>query len=67
MKKYVEQGRRPGEFTIQDKVLLKLPPRVWKKISAKQVQKALIPKFDGLFKTVKRVGNVAYKLALPDK
>lgn len=67
MKKYADQGRRPREFSVGDKVLLKLPPQVWKRISAKQVQKALIPKFDGPFEIVKRVGNVAYRLALPDR
>ena len=35
MKKYAYRDRRPLEFQIGNKVLLKLIPQIWKKISSK--------------------------------
>lgn len=32
MKKQADKGRRPLEFTVGDMVMLKLTPRLWKKI-----------------------------------
>ena len=66
MKKYVDQGRRALEFEEGEKVLLKLTPQIWKKIQNKKFQRGLIPKYDGPFEIVKRIGNVAYKLKLPE-
>ena len=43
MKKYADQGRRPLEFQVGEKVLLKLTPQIWKKIQNKQFQRGLIP------------------------
>ena len=56
MKKYANHDRRPLEFQVGDKVLLKLTPQIWKKISSKTRQRGLIPKYDGPFKVIKRVG-----------
>ena len=67
MKKYVDKGRRPLEFEEGEKVLLKLTPQIWKKIRNKHFQRGLIPKFDDPFEIVKRIGNVAYKLKLPER
>lgn len=67
MKKYADKGRRPLEFQVGDKVLLKLTPQIWKKISSKTVHRGLIQKYDGPFEIVKKVGNVAYRLQLPDR
>ena len=35
MKKYADRDRKPLEFQVGDKVLLKLTPQIWKKISSK--------------------------------
>lgn len=67
MKKYADQGRRSLEFQVGDKVLLKLTPQIWKKINAKTRHRGLIPRYDGPFDIVKKVGNVAYRLKLPDR
>ena len=47
MKKYADQHRRALEFQIGDKVLLKLTPRILKKVSIKTRQRRMIPKFEG--------------------
>ena len=68
MKKYTDKGRRPLEFEEGEKVMLKLThDQIWKKIRNKQFQRGLILKYDGPFKFVKRIGNVAYKLKLPER
>ena len=56
MKKYADRDRRPLEFQVGNKVLLKLTPHIWKKISSNTRQRGLIPKYDGLFEAIKRVG-----------
>ena len=55
------------EFEEGEKVLLKLTPQIWKKIRNKQFQRDFIPKYDGPFEIVKCIGNVAYKLKLPER
>ena len=50
-----------------DKVLLKLTPQILKKVSSKTRQRGLIPKFEGPFEVIKKVGEVAYMLKLPEK
>ena len=67
MKKYADKGRRPLEFQVGDKVLLKLTPQIWKKFISESVHRGLIPKYDGPFEIVKRVSVVAYKLKLPER
>ncbi|KAK4438672.1 hypothetical protein Salat_0201700 [Sesamum alatum] len=47
MKKYADKGRRLVEFSVGDHVLLKLTLQIWKKISAKVVNRGLVPKYDG--------------------
>lgn len=47
--------------------MLKLTPQIWKKISAKQIHRGFIPRYDGPFLVVNRVGRVAYLLELPDR
>ena len=58
MKKYADQHRRPLEFFIEDKELLKLTPQILKKVSSKTQQRGLIPKFEGPFEVIKKVGEV---------
>ena len=67
MKKYADKVRRPLEFQVWDKVLLKLTPQIWRKFRSKSVPRGLIPKYDGPFEISKRVGNIAYKLKLPER
>ncbi|KAK4428349.1 hypothetical protein Salat_1134500 [Sesamum alatum] len=59
MKKYADMGKRQVEFSVGDKVLLKLTPQIWKKISAKAMHKGLITKYDGPFEILKKVGSLA--------
>ena len=67
MKKYADRDRRPLEFQVGDRVLLKLTHQIWKKISSKTRQRGLIPKYDGPFEVIKRIGQVAYMLKLPER
>ena len=67
MKKYADPHRRALEFQIGDKVLLKLTPQILKKVSSKSRQRELIPKFEGPFEVIKKVGEVAYMLKLPER
>ena len=62
-KSYVDRRHRPLEFEVGDHVILKVMPkrgvvrfRKWGKLSQR---------FIGPFKVLKRVGMVAYRLALP--
>jgi hypothetical protein len=52
------------EFSEGDKVLLKLTPQIWKKIIGKTKHRWLVPRYDGLFKIMEKVGVVAYPLKL---
>jgi hypothetical protein len=38
MKKYADLKRKPLEFDVGDKVLLKLTPQIWKKITGRLAQ-----------------------------
>ena len=67
MKNYVDQHRQSLEFQVRDKVLLKFTPQILKKISSKTRQRGLIPKFEGPFKLIRKVGEVAYMLKLPKR
>ncbi|XP_073309948.1 uncharacterized protein [Primulina huaijiensis] len=67
MKKYADKGRRDVEFQVGERVLLKLTPQIWKKISAKTVHHGLVPRYDGPFEVMTKVGKVAYRLKLPDR
>ena len=50
-----------------DKVMLKLTPQIWKKISSKLVHHGLVHRYDSPFEVIKHVRNVAYRLKLLDK
>ena len=67
MKKYADRNRIPLEFQVGDQVLLKLTPQIWKKVDSKTRHRSLIPRYDGPFEVLKRVGQVAYRLKLPDR
>ncbi|KAK8590647.1 hypothetical protein V6N13_057538 [Hibiscus sabdariffa] len=62
-KKWADRKRRDMEFQVGDMVLAKLNLT----LRNQSVHKALVRRYEGPFKVVKRVGNVAYKLELPSK
>ena len=66
MAKHADQSRWNVEFQVGDKVLLMLTPQIWR-ITRKIAHRGLVPRYDGPFKVVKRIGAVAYRLALPDR
>ncbi|GKC29975.1 putative reverse transcriptase domain-containing protein [Tanacetum coccineum] len=62
-KSYADLKRKPMEFEVGDKVMLKVSP--WKGVVRFGKRGKLNPRFVGPFKVIKRVGDVAYKLELP--
>ncbi|XP_075092575.1 uncharacterized protein LOC142172786 [Nicotiana tabacum] len=60
MKKYADKHRRPLEFRVGEKVLLKLTPRIWKNIGSRVRHRALVSRYEGPF-------EVAYRLILPER
>ncbi|GJU45342.1 reverse transcriptase, partial [Tanacetum coccineum] len=66
MKSFTDKGRTDGKFEIGMWVYLKLQPHRQVSIRKGQQHK-LSPKYYGLFKICSKVGNVAYKLELPNR
>ncbi|GKC58462.1 putative reverse transcriptase domain-containing protein [Tanacetum coccineum] len=64
-KSYADLKRKPMEFEVGDKVMLKVLP--WKGVVRFGKRGKLNPRFVGPFKVIKRVGDVAYKLELPEE
>nr|XP_043625549.1 uncharacterized protein LOC122596972 [Erigeron canadensis] len=62
-KSYADQRRKPLEFEVGDKVLLKVLP--WKGTVRFGKRGKLCPRYIGPFEIVARIGPVAYKLKLP--
>ena len=62
-KSYVDKRRKPIEFQVGDKVMLKISP--WKGVVRFGKRGKLSPRYVGPYKIIKRVGEVAYKLELP--
>jgi hypothetical protein len=59
----VDRRTRPLEFSVGDHVFLKVSPRKGVKRFGKT--RKLAPRFVGLFEILERIGEVAYRLALP--
>nr|GEZ80172.1 putative reverse transcriptase domain-containing protein [Tanacetum cinerariifolium] len=64
-KNYADRKRKPIEFEIGDRVMLKVSP--WKGVVRFGKRGKLNPIYVGPFKVVAKVGKVAYKLELPQE
>ncbi|GJQ89104.1 putative reverse transcriptase domain-containing protein [Tanacetum coccineum] len=64
-KSYADLKRKPMEFQVGDKVMLKVSP--WKGVVRFGKRGKLNPRYVGPFKVLKKVGSVAYKLELPQE
>ncbi|KAM0058195.1 putative nucleotidyltransferase, Ribonuclease H [Helianthus debilis subsp. tardiflorus] len=64
-KSYADGKRRSLRFKIGDKVLLKVSP--WKGVMRFGKKVKLSPRYIGPFEIIECVGNVAYKLNLPEE
>nr|GFC40166.1 putative reverse transcriptase domain-containing protein [Tanacetum cinerariifolium] len=64
-KSYADLKRKPMEFQVGDKVMLKVSP--WKGVVRFGKPGKLNPRYVGPFKVVARVGSIAYKLDLPEE
>nr|GEZ87918.1 putative reverse transcriptase domain-containing protein [Tanacetum cinerariifolium] len=62
---YVDYGRKPLEFEVEDRVLLKVAP--WKCVVRFGKKGKLAPRYVGPFEILERIGLVAYRLRLPEE
>ncbi|GJV89189.1 hypothetical protein Tco_1533127 [Tanacetum coccineum] len=62
-KSYADLKRKPMEFQVGDRVMLKVSP--WKGVLRFGKRGKLNPRYVGPFKVLEKVGAIAYKLELP--
>nr|GEV85734.1 hypothetical protein [Tanacetum cinerariifolium] len=62
---YADRKRKPMEFKIRDRVMLKVLP--WKGVVRFGKRGKLNPRYVGPFKVLAKVGKVSYKLELPQE
>ncbi|GJW63725.1 hypothetical protein Tco_0115609 [Tanacetum coccineum] len=64
-KSYVDYRRKPLEFEVGDRVLLKVTP--WESVVPFGKKGKLAPRYVGPFKILERIGLAAYRLRLPEE
>ncbi|GJX07743.1 putative reverse transcriptase domain-containing protein [Tanacetum coccineum] len=64
-KSYADLKRKPMEFQVEDKVMVKVLP--WKGVVRFGKRGKLNPRYVGPFKVLEKVGSIAYKLELPEE
>ncbi|GJQ94078.1 hypothetical protein Tco_0005217 [Tanacetum coccineum] len=64
-KSYADKRRKPLEFEVGDRVLLKVSP--WKDVVRFGKKGKLAPRYVGPFEILKKIGLVAYRLRLPEE
>ncbi|GJZ75803.1 putative reverse transcriptase domain-containing protein, partial [Tanacetum coccineum] len=64
-KSYADQKRKPMEFKVGDRVMLKFLP--WKGVVQFGKRGKLNPRYVGPFRVLAKVGKVAYRLELPQE
>nr|GEU42818.1 putative reverse transcriptase domain-containing protein [Tanacetum cinerariifolium]GEU43965.1 putative reverse transcriptase domain-containing protein [Tanacetum cinerariifolium] len=64
-KSYADNRRKPLEFEVGDRVLLKVSP--WKGVICFEKKGKLASRYVGPFKILKRIRPVAYRLRLPEE
>nr|GEU89089.1 putative reverse transcriptase domain-containing protein [Tanacetum cinerariifolium] len=64
-KSYADVRRKPLEFQVGDRVMLKVSP--WKGVVCFGKRGKLNPRYIGPFKVLAKVGTVAYRLELPEQ
>ncbi|GJR50138.1 hypothetical protein Tco_1400659 [Tanacetum coccineum] len=64
-KSYAGRRRKPLEFKVEDKVMLKVSP--WKGVIRFRKWGKLNPRYIGPFNILSKVGTLAYRLELPEK
>ncbi|GJS80504.1 putative reverse transcriptase domain-containing protein [Tanacetum coccineum] len=64
-KSYADQKRKPMEFEVGDRVMLKVSP--WKGVVRFGKRGKLNPRYVGPFRVLAKVGKVAYRLELPQE
>ncbi|GJV66651.1 putative reverse transcriptase domain-containing protein [Tanacetum coccineum] len=64
-KSYADRKRKPMEFEVGDRVMLKVSP--WKGVIRFGKRGKLNPRYVGPFRVLAKVGKVAYRLELPQE
>ncbi|GJU02576.1 putative reverse transcriptase domain-containing protein [Tanacetum coccineum] len=64
-KTYADNRRKPSEYEVGDRVLLKVSP--WKGVIRVGTKGKLAPRYVGPFEILERIGPVAYWLRLPEE
>ncbi|GJY89468.1 putative reverse transcriptase domain-containing protein [Tanacetum coccineum] len=64
-KSYANNRRKPLEFKVEDRVLLKVSP--WKGVIRFGTKGKLAPRYVGPFEIFERIGPITYRLRLPEE